>query len=122
MVWFIHRARPVILIASCILFLLGIVLTCVENVHGQDFSAEKMGIIEGEVRGLEKSVDTMPAQMDSFRERLVKVESAVDGIGHKMDWILGLMASSVVGVAGLFGSELLKWARTRAGIIEGGSR
>lgn len=117
--------RPVVLVASFTLFLIGILFTCGAIVRGQDVTtnAEKIGQVEGQVSGIqremsgiEKSIDSVPEQVGVMRDRQTRLEGKVDSLISKLNYILGLMGSTVAGVAGLFGSELLKWVKGRAGL------
>lgn len=110
--------RPVVLVASFTLFLIGILVTCGEIVRGQDASsnAEKIGRVEGEISGIQKSVDSMPEQLNIMREKQARFEIQIANLDQKLNYILGLVGSMAAGVAGLFGSELLKWVKGRAGL------
>lgn len=88
-------------------------------IHGQTpleaTQSEKLGTVEGEIKGIQRAVDSMPEQLAVTRERLIRVESKVDMMQGKVDdliarldwWTYGLRAL-LVGVFGNLVNEIYK--------------
>lgn len=99
-----------------ILFSFSIIVVCVENVHGQydeqsARNAEDIGEVKGRVDQIARSLDTMPEQMATLREKQGKAEIKIEGLEGKLNWILGLVASMCVALFGILVSEVIKWAK-----------
>lgn len=104
----IRRFRIWLPSAVLVLFSLFAVITLAQD---PATNAEKIGTLEGQMRGVEKSTDSLPEQFSAMRERLIRVEDKTDRIYNYAGWFVTAFTTLIIGV---FGQLAVSWNAQRA--------